>query len=251
MMSSPGDNHDEHDDPFYVVKEEVEHAADTAEAIFTRWQELLKNTNTAENDEFDWTTTELISNLKSIEQDLGALDETVSIVENHLGRFNLDAENIEQRKRFINDTRLRINNIRSAIDHPKTREKMERDRRQALTLGNASMEAGNLRGDLVIEDEQLEQQKLMADQDELMGEIGQSVDRLHLVSQDMNAELRAQNRMLEDTNKNSADLLDRVKVSSKKLTDLLENSTSTTQKCAMILFLTATFVTMAYFTFLN
>ena len=32
-------------------------------------------------------------------------------------------------------------------------------------------------------------------------------------------------RMLEDTNKNSADLLDRVKVSSKKLTDLLENST--------------------------
>lgn len=75
MMSSG--QHDDHDDPFYVVKEEVQHAADTAEAIFTRWQELLKNTNTAENDEFDWTTSELITNLKSIEQDLGALDETV------------------------------------------------------------------------------------------------------------------------------------------------------------------------------
>eukprot|EP00656_Telonema_subtile_P045175 TRINITY_DN5142_c0_g1_i1.p1 TRINITY_DN5142_c0_g1~~TRINITY_DN5142_c0_g1_i1.p1 ORF type:complete len:179 (-),score=40.24 TRINITY_DN5142_c0_g1_i1:145-681(-) len=167
---------DEHDDPFYVVKEEVQHAADTAEAIFTRWQELLKNTNTAENDEFDWTTSELITNLKSIEQDLGALDETVSIVENHLGRFNLDSENIEQRKRFINDTRLRINSIRSAIDHPKTRQKMESDRRQALSLGNAAMESGTMRGDLILEDERSEQQKLMADQDDLMGEIGGSVD---------------------------------------------------------------------------
>jgi syntaxin 6 len=241
---------DEYDDPFYVVKEEVQHAADTAEAIFKRWQELLKNTNTAESDEFDWTTSELITNIKSIEQDLAALDETVSIVENHKGRFNLDNKDIEQRKAFIDDTRLRITHIHAAIDHPKTREKMEHDRRQALALGSAAMDAGGLRGNLIIEDERQEQQKLMADQDELMVEIGQGVDRLADVSKEMNAELRAQNRMLEETNKNTADLLDRVKVSSKKLTDLLENSTSTTQKCAIIIVLTIMFVGMVYFTFL-
>merc|ERR1712054_455171 len=232
MLSPREERHDDdHDDPFYVVKEEVQHAADTAEAIFTRWQELLKNPNTAENDEFDWTTSELISNLKSIEGDLAALDETVSIVEKNLGRFNLDAENIELRKRFIDDTRMRIQNIRSAIDHPTTHQKMERDRRAALQLGNATNTAAELRGNLILEDEKMEQQQLMAEQDEMMGEIGESVDRLQQVSLDMNAELVSQNRMLEDTAKNSADLLDRVKVSSKKLTDLLEKSTSTSQKC--------------------
>eukprot|EP00658_Telonema_sp_P-2_P008346 TRINITY_DN1313_c0_g1_i1.p1 TRINITY_DN1313_c0_g1~~TRINITY_DN1313_c0_g1_i1.p1 ORF type:complete len:249 (-),score=64.39 TRINITY_DN1313_c0_g1_i1:177-923(-) len=241
---------DDHDDPFYVVKEEVQHAADTAEAIYARWQELLKNTNTAESDEFDWTTSELITNLKSIESDLGALDETVSIVENHLGRFNLDAENIDQRKRFINDTRIRINSIRAAIDHPKTREKMERDRREALSLGHAAMDAGSLRGNLVIEDERMEQQQLMAEQDGLMEDIGDSVDRLSVMSKDMNQELKDQNRMLEETNKNTADLLDRVKVSSKKLTDLLENSTTMKQKCGIMIGLTLSFVLMVYFTFL-
>lgn len=83
---------------------------------------------------------------------------------------------------------------------------MERDRRevrtrlvlvvitrQALSIGHTAMEAGNLRGNLIIEDERMEQQKLMAEQDDLMGEIGQSVDRLAVVSKDMNAELRAQN----------------------------------------------------------
>lgn len=250
-MLSPGSQaHDEKDDPFYEVKEEVQHAADTAEAIFTRWQELLKNTNTAENDEFDWTTTELISNLKSIEQDLGALDETVSIVEKNLGRFNLDHENIHLRKRFIEDTRTRIQAIRGAIDHPATHQKMERDRRAALALDSATDTAADLRGNLVLEDEKMEQQQLMAEQDEMMGEIGESVDRLQMVAIDMNEELTTQTRMLEDTSKNAADLLDRVKVSSKKLTDLLENSTSTTQKCGIIIGLTLSFITMVYFTFL-
>lgn len=247
---SPGSPHDEKDDPFYVVKEEVQHAADTAEAIFTRWQELLKNTNTAESDEFDWTTSELISNLRSIEQDLGALDETVSIVEKNLGRFNLDTENIQLRKRFIEDTRIRIKVIRSAIDHPNTQQKMERDRKAALSLNTATDTAADLRGQLIIEDEKMEQQKLMAEQDELMVEVGETVDRLHNVAEEMNEELTSQNRLLEDTSKNAADLLDRVKVSSKKLTDVIENSTSTTQKCGMIIGLTLSFITMVYFTFL-
>jgi len=245
-MSAGGD----HDDPFYQVKDEVQNAADTAEAIFTRWQELLKSTNTAENDEFDWTTQELIENLKTIEQDLEALDETVCIVEKNMDRFSLDSRDIDQRKRFIVDTRTRIQSIRGAIDHPNTHEKMEQDKRKALILSGASSAAQDLRGNLIIDDEKNEQQQLMADQDDIMGEIGQSVDRLNESALVINEELKSQNTLLEDTNKNAADLLDRVKVSSKKLTDLLESSTSTTQKCGMMVLLTVSLITMVYFTFL-
>jgi len=241
---------DEHDDPFYQVKDEVQNAADTAEAIFTRWQELLKSTNTAENDEFDWTTQELIDNLKTIEQDLEALDETVGIVEKNMERFHLTPFDIDQRKRFIVDTRTRITDIHGAINHPETRQKMEQDQRKTLIMTGAANAAQDLRGNLIIDDEKTEQMELMGEQDDIMGEIGHSVDIVHELATEMNAELRAQNTALEDTNKNSADLLDRVKVSSKKLTDLLENSTSTTQKCAMMIILTLSLITMVYFTFL-
>jgi len=241
---------DEHDDPFYQVKDEVQNAADTAEAIFTRWQELLKSTNTAENDEFDWTTQELIDNLKTIEQDLEALDETVGIVEKNMERFRLTPFDIDQRKRFIVDTRTRITDIHGAINHPETRQKMEQDQRKTLIMTGAANAAQDLRGNLIIDDEKTEQMELMGEQDEIMSEIGHSVDIVHELATEMNAELRAQNTALEDTNKNSADLLDRVKVSSKKLTDLLENSTSTTQKCAMMIILTLSLITMVYFTFL-
>ena len=103
-----------------------------------------------------------------------------------MDRFSLDSRDIDQRKRFIVDTRTRIQSIRRAIDHPNTHEKMEQDKRkvslqlnqmlfsldtlytvntsrlkvvvQALILSGASGAAQDLRGNLIIDDEKNEQQ---------------------------------------------------------------------------------------------
>merc|ERR1711998_741094 len=106
----------DHADPFYLVKDEVQRAVDEIGCIFKKWQELLDNTNTAENDEFEFTTRELNDNLGSIEEDLQALEETVRIVEHHQQKFGLGEDDLQQRKQFIFSVRKRIQEIRTKIE---------------------------------------------------------------------------------------------------------------------------------------
>lgn len=122
-----------HEDPFYLVKDEVQKTVDEVGGIYARWQELLDNTNTAENDEFEFTTRELTDHLASIKEDLQALEETVSIVERHQTKFGLEDADIMQRKEFIQGIRRRISEIHSKMGSPLTQAKIDRDRRAVLS----------------------------------------------------------------------------------------------------------------------
>lgn len=51
-----------------------------ARTLYRRWEELLEATNTAEDEEFKWTTNELKRVIKSIEWDLMDLEETINIL---------------------------------------------------------------------------------------------------------------------------------------------------------------------------
>ncbi|RMC08244.1 hypothetical protein DUI87_14485 [Hirundo rustica rustica] len=68
------------EDPFFVVKGEVQKAVNTAQGLFQRWTELLQDPSIATREEIDWTTNELRNNLRSIEWDLEDLDETINIL---------------------------------------------------------------------------------------------------------------------------------------------------------------------------
>jgi hypothetical protein len=64
----------------HVGCREVVQSVAGARTLYGRWQELLDTTNTAEDEEFKWTTHELKRVLKSIEWDLLDLDETINIL---------------------------------------------------------------------------------------------------------------------------------------------------------------------------
>jgi hypothetical protein len=59
---------------------EVVQSVSGARTLYGRWQELLETSNTAEDEEFKWTTHELKRVIKSIEWDLLDLDETIDIL---------------------------------------------------------------------------------------------------------------------------------------------------------------------------
>lgn len=62
------------EDPFFVVKEEVQKAVNTTQGLFQRWTELFQDPSTAMREEINWTTNELRNNLWSIDWDLEDLD---------------------------------------------------------------------------------------------------------------------------------------------------------------------------------
>ncbi|XP_068836765.1 syntaxin-10 isoform X2 [Capricornis sumatraensis] len=69
------------EDPFFVVRGEVQKAVNTARGLYQRWCELLQESAVVGREELDWTTNELRNGLRSIEWDLEDLEETIGIVE--------------------------------------------------------------------------------------------------------------------------------------------------------------------------
>uniref|UniRef100_A0A3Q2D6I9 Syntaxin 6 n=1 Tax=Cyprinodon variegatus TaxID=28743 RepID=A0A3Q2D6I9_CYPVA len=106
------------EDPFFVVKGEVEKAVHAAQSLHHRWSELLQEGGGASKEEVDWTTNELRNSLRSIEWDLEDLDETISIVESNPKKFNLDAAELTKRKAFIISTRRTVKEMKEQMSSP-------------------------------------------------------------------------------------------------------------------------------------
>ncbi|KAF6097458.1 syntaxin 10 [Phyllostomus discolor] len=68
------------EDPFFVVRGEVQKAVNTARGLYQRWCELLQEGAAVGHEELDWTTNELRNGLRSIEWDLEDLEETIDIL---------------------------------------------------------------------------------------------------------------------------------------------------------------------------
>ncbi|XP_077390798.1 syntaxin-6 [Festucalex cinctus] len=98
------------EDPFFVVKGEVQKAVSGAQSLHQRWSHLLLHE--ASKEEMDWTTNELRNSLRSIEWDLEDLDETISIVESNPNKFNLDGAELAKRKNFIGATRCIVKQMK-------------------------------------------------------------------------------------------------------------------------------------------
>lgn len=64
---------------------EVQKAVQSSQNLYDRWCELLDNPKSVSKEEYDWTTNELRNSLRSIEWDLEDLEETVDILNKHIG----------------------------------------------------------------------------------------------------------------------------------------------------------------------
>ncbi|XP_053929656.1 syntaxin-6 isoform X1 [Cuculus canorus] len=199
------------EDPFFVVKGEVQKAVNTAQGLFQRWTELLQDPSIATREEIDWTTNELRNNLRSIEWDLEDLDETISIVEANPRKFNLDATELGIRKAFITSTRQVVREMKDQMSNSSVQALAERRSRQALLgeSGSQSWSSGadkysrldrelQLANSHFIEEQQAQQQLIVEQQDEQLELVSGSIGVLKNMSQRIGGELEEQAVMLDD-----------------------------------------------------
>ena len=96
------------EDPFFVVRDEVQKALQSATNLYERWSELINHPKSVSKEEYDWTTNELRNSLRSIEWDLEDLEETIDIVEKNLKKFKIEEVELEDRRSFISRTRASV-----------------------------------------------------------------------------------------------------------------------------------------------
>ncbi|KAF6097460.1 syntaxin 10 [Phyllostomus discolor] len=192
------------EDPFFVVRGEVQKAVNTARGLYQRWCELLQEGAAVGHEELDWTTNELRNGLRSIEWDLEDLEETIDIlggiVEANPGKFKLPAGDLQERKVFVERMREAVQEMKDHMVSPAAVAFMERHKREMLTgkpatqksssdLLDASMVSASSR---YIEEQQATQQLIMDQQDQQLEMVSGSIQVLKHMSSRVGEELDEQ-----------------------------------------------------------
>jgi syntaxin 6 len=102
--------------------------------LHERWNSLLNNPATVGREEYNLTTSELRNSVRSIEWDLEDLEETIQIVEGNQRKFNLSAEEIENRKTFVKVTKQSLDEIKASVNNPTAQAKVQKSNRQVWIL---------------------------------------------------------------------------------------------------------------------
>ncbi|NXH15203.1 STX6 protein, partial [Bucco capensis] len=252
------------EDPFFVVKGEVQKAVNTAQGLFQRWTELLQDPSIATREEIDWTTNELRNNLRSIEWDLEDLDETINIlfvslwrdsltlclriVEANPRKFNLDATELGVRKAFITSTRQVVREMKDQMSNSSMQALAERKNRQALLgeSGSQSWSSGpdkysrldrelQLANSHFIDEQQAQQQLIVEQQDEQLELVSGSIGVLKNMSQRIGGELEEQAVMLDDFSHELDSTQSRLDNVMKKLAKVSHMTSDRRQWCAIII----------------
>lgn len=249
------------EDPFFVVKGEVQKAVNAAQSLHQRWSELLQEGGGASKEEMDWTTNELRNSLRSIEWDLEDLDETISIVESNPKKFNLDASELSKRKAFITSTRQTVKDMKEQMSSPGAGA-VDRKNKQAL-LGDRGAQGPiwqpgpdkysrldrqlqNANSQFI--DEQQTQQQLIAEQqDEQLELVSGTIGVLKNMSERIGMELDEQAVMLDDFGHEMDNTQSRLDNVMKKLAKVSHMTSDRRQWCAIGVLLAILFVVILLF----
>ncbi|KAG8441448.1 hypothetical protein GDO86_006985 [Hymenochirus boettgeri] len=236
------------EDPFSVVRGEVQKALNTSRGLYQRWCELLQESHVTNAEEFDWTTNELRNSLRSIEWDLEDLEETISIVESNPRKFKISGAELSERRNFVEQTRNSVKEMRDHIASPRALAVTERKNREVL-LGSTQQPnsdrfsrlddeiiSGNSR---YVEEQQAQQQLILEDQDAELELVSGSIRVLKNMSSRIGDELDEQAVMLDDFSHEMDNTQTRMDSVLKRLAKVSHMTSDRRQWCVIITLLIA------------
>ncbi|XP_007230059.1 syntaxin-10 [Astyanax mexicanus] len=227
------------EDPFFVVKGEVQKALSRARGLFQRWEELLQEDTPISRDELDWSTNELRNCLRAIDWDLEDLHETISIVESNPGKFRLGENELQERRDFVERTRKAVQEMKEQLSSPSAVAQAEKKNRQALMSGPSQPRHAGLEPHLVsansryIQEQQEQQQLIMQEQDEHLELVTGSIRVLKDMSNRIGDELDEQSVMLGEFSEEMEQTSSRMDSVLKKLEKVSHMTSSRRQWCAI------------------
>jgi SYP6 family syntaxin len=229
-------------DPFYVVKEEVNDALQAVGEMYDKWKDLLEHTNTSTNDEFKWVTNELKTGLRGIESDLLDLEETIGIVEKDKAKFRIDDNEIASRKSFVTSTRRRMQAIKEEMSSTKTKGKMEADSRSNLMQQSNSTNrfsrfeaAVQQDNENFIEGQQQRQQTILRQQDEGLDQLSHTVINLKDIANTIDTTLEEQNGLIGEIEKEADKADSGLRGAVKKVNQLIDSTKDGTQLTIIVI----------------
>ncbi|KAH3743136.1 syntaxin 10 L-like [Pelomyxa schiedti] len=167
-------------DPFNVVRGEVQTAIQGMMTLYDQWKLLLEESPTSMD--YQTTTKDLTDAARNIEWDLQDLEDSVGVVEANRHKFTIDATELAARKDFIVKSREALVKVQQDLNSPETALKLQTDSRAALMKKREAPAATNRFAKLEKQIEENNQEFInnqVQAQEQIKQEQDKNLDRLH------------------------------------------------------------------------
>ncbi|TYZ61969.1 hypothetical protein PybrP1_002758 [[Pythium] brassicae (nom. inval.)] len=232
-------------DPFYVFKEELETKVSSAHQRYAKWKSIFDAKESAVGKELPALTAQLSSAVASAEKSLKFLEQTIVMVEANRSKFeHIDNAEIASRKAFVASARTELRTISTEISSDAVKSRVRKEERKLMKPVAAKAASGVDDNARFLEEQSLRQSQLLQEQDQSLDGLSKSVTSLNAVAVEINHEIKAQNKMLDDLADDVAEAQERMNFVMERMSRLLK----TKDKCqlGLIIFLAFVLVVMVF-----
>ncbi|KAF9582350.1 hypothetical protein BGW38_000315 [Lunasporangiospora selenospora] len=220
------------EDPFILIKNDVLSSLGNASTLSESYKRIAQTVTSTENEELLKTREELNQILSNIEQDLEDLDEAVKAVVENPQRFNLTTREMNSRKQFVEQTRRKVQGMRTTLDKPVKIGSAQLDRMALMEDAGSSSPRGyqkpSRRDNVMysnskfVEQEAMQQQMLIQEQDQQLDGVMHTVLNMREIATTMNGELQDQSMLLDDLDDHVDRSSGRLQSAMKRMSDFIK-----------------------------
>lgn len=220
------------EDPFYLVKDEIQESADETQARFKRWQRGAEGRGDPGR-----LAEELKRECDSILWQLDELSRAVDAADRDKERFQVDQSEVERRRSWVEEERRLVQGMKSQVEsqleqerRTKNQEGQGKERRDLMGQGllapggEEEREGGNEENEQFLRGAEHEQKRLIERQDEDLEELSKGVVRLGEVGKTIGEELSQQNKMLTEVEGQADTVSSRLRAAERKMQQVLKKA---------------------------
>ncbi|XP_064942504.1 syntaxin-61-like isoform X1 [Musa acuminata AAA Group] len=242
-------------DPFYVVKEEIQESINKLQVTFQQWEQTPSNTGESVH-----LTKQLVVSCESIEWQVDELDMAIAVAVRDPAWYGLDEVELEKHRRWTSTARYQVGNIRKTVETGKEKQNSfslgtNGVRKELMGLPNDhASQAGrsnnyiNQDNDDFISSESVQQLLLIKKQDEELDELSASVRRIGDVGLTIHDELVGQGKLLDEFGMEMETTSNRLDFVQKKVAKVMKKAGAKGQ-IMMIAFLIILFIILLFLVF--
>ncbi|KAI0497551.1 hypothetical protein KFK09_020782 [Dendrobium nobile] len=234
-------------DPFYIVKEEIQDSIDKLQVTFHELEQTPFETG-----ERVHLTKELLTNCESIEWQVDELNKAIAVAARDPGWYGLDDAELERRRRWTTSAHNQVANVRKAVESGK--EKIISHNGTRKDLMRLPIDRSNyystVDSDDIISSESDRQMLLIKQQDHELDELSASVQRIGGVGLTIHDELIGQERILDELSTEMETTANRLDFVQKKVAMVMKKAGAKGQ-IMLIAFLLIFFIILFVLVFLT
>ncbi|KAL0431142.1 UNVERIFIED_CONTAM: syntaxin [Sesamum radiatum] len=235
-------------DPFYIVKEEIQDSIDKLLSTFHQWERTPSDSG-----EQLRLTNELLAGCESIEWQVDELDKTIAVAAKDPSWYGIDEVELDKRRRWTSNAHTQVRNVKKSLvtrneSNGTSTSNINGMRRELMRIQNSyeaekSNQYNAQDNDDFISSESDRQLLLMRQQDEELDELSASVQRIGDVGLTIHEELLAQEKIIDELGTEMEGTSNRLDFVQKKVAMVMKKAGAKGQ-LMMILFLLALFIVL-------